>query len=113
MTPRELRTKRKQWRKHSNEYYRRKKNTGNTVLPDTPTSSETSETPAIPIQRSSGRKRVRRDRTKMRRMNKKLISENEKQRRLKDKYKIRYYRLINQNKYNKKNKDLTPTAKLT
>lgn len=77
MTPREVRLKRKQWRKHANAYYKRKKNTAAMVLPISPPSSDTSDSPqVVSVQRNLGRKRIHRDRNKIINRNRTLLLEN-------------------------------------
>lgn len=110
MTPRERRLKRKMWRKHRATYIKRK--TLLNSLPESPPSSETDDNPApLNIQILSGRKRISRDRSKVIQRNKKLVLENECLRRSKEKYRKKYYRLIQQYKA-PVNTDLTPKRKV-
>lgn len=112
MTPREVRCKRNKWRKYSNDYYKRKQNTD--VLPDSPpcsTSSSPTQLGVLPVQKNSGRKRIHMDRNKIIQRNRRLILENERLKKSKEKYRRRYYRIISQCKQTTSN-DLTPKTKV-
>lgn len=112
MTPREARVKRKQWRKNANSYNQRKKQAEAIVLPDTPTISDEDDPEPVNFdhtKNNSGRKRIRRDRSKIIQRNKRLKAENEILKKSRDKYKKRYYREIN--KHNN-NKEMTPKTKV-
>lgn len=82
MTCRELRIKRKQWRKNSLQYLKNKKLKEKFVLPDSPVDSDESNSNDIQPhiaskQKISGRKQIRRDRSKVIQRNKRLRTEND------------------------------------
>lgn len=110
MTPREKREAKKKWKKYSNDYYKRKKVTENMRYPDSPPHSD-NEVPNLPAphQRTSGRKKIQRDRSKIIKRNKKLLADNLRLEKSCNKYKTRYYRLLN--KY-KSSQELTPKSKV-
>lgn len=111
MSEREARCKRKQWRQHSKNYYKRKiEGQREPEMPDTPSSSDQEpDIVPVPVQVSSGRKRIHRDRSRVIQRNKKLIKENVRLKTLLAKYKQRYYR---QNEKKAQNKDMTPRTKV-
>lgn len=111
MTDRELRLQRKKWRKYSNDYYKKKKVVN--ILPESPpsTDDDDSQVQIMPVQVNSGRKRIRRDRSKITYRNKRLQLEIEKLKRSREVYRKRYYRLINQHK-SSPSKVMTPKTKV-
>lgn len=103
MSSRELRIKRKQWRKNSLRYLKNKKE--QFVLPDSPAYSD--EESHINIQpniaskqKNSGRKQIRRDRSKVIKRNKMLLLKISRLKTKLERYKKRYYRLADQSKKN-------------
>lgn len=102
----------KQWRKNYLQYLKNKKLKERFVLPDSPVDSDESNSNDIQQnvaskQKISGRKQIRRDRSKVIQRNKRLLTENSRLQTKLEGYKIRYYRLANPSK-----KSETPRTKV-
>jgi len=110
MSGREVRAARKKWKELSKRCYHKKKVAAELSArldADTPPKSEAGETPRVMQQsrQMSVRKWIKRNRTKVMRLNQKLQKQNEGLRREVGKWRQRYYRSL-------KNKDAKSPSKL-
>lgn len=92
MTDREHRVEKKKWRQRSQAYYKRKTAPTTSVSITPPDSDEENPDDPTLAQQSSGRKRIKRDRSKIIQRNVRLAKENERLRKAMNMYRQRWVR---------------------